>query len=384
MSTAKPPSRISIKCRIASLNVEIDAPRDSSTSLLENELAIYPAFDPSCETDVVITVCARNEVLEGTSEKISKNPSLFTVLEDGISLEFKSGHVFWSTDPGPVQIRFSPPPVKKNWIRKIGSMQYHFPHENIGQIFHELVFVPTLQLFFANRFALIHGSAVKNSKGEISVFAGTGGVGKTSMMLELVDNQDHSFVADDISILGDDGVIHANFAFPKIYGYNTLGYPEIKQRLFRKKSLLDRASWKLRILLRGGPANVRRRVNPCDFFDGRVESQGPLTRLYVLFRCNTDELKVEKISSDDAVKMNTHIMMSEYGVLYNYLHWYSFNCIGNGKQADERFVYDKLLGKSSKIQENVLSDVECLKISVPMKMTAQELKHQLTSLLLER
>jgi hypothetical protein len=368
-----------IKRKIASLNIHIDGPDNESMRILDSELALYSEYDSDRAADVIIDVCENSDVLAKKKAK-SRNPTIFSALEDGVAMKFGLAHVFWSLTSTPIRVQFAPPPISKNWIKKLRSIQYTYPHEAIGQIFHELVLIPMIQMFFSDRFAVIHGSSVGTPEGDVYVFSGTGGVGKTSMMLELVEEQKYDFIADDITVLSSEGNVHANFAFPKIYGYNTLGSPSMKKKLLGATSYADRIAWNLQ-MKRMGPSGVRRRVNPKEFFDGQISQSGKLKKFFILFRTETKNLSLESVSASKATEMNLHVMKSEYAILYNHLHWYQFNCLGTKSGIDERLSYDRMWEKSRAIQLATLENVECLKINVPMKMTAQELKDQLGQLI---
>jgi len=364
-----------IKCNIATLNVEIEGPKCPAMDILQQELLIYGDSDTSAKTDLTIQFVDPSELASQLKIR-SRNPSIFTDCEEGFSMSFGATSVYWSKNSDPVLIKCCLPSTKQRWKSKLRSQQYNYPFETIGQIFHELVLIPTLQLFYSDRFAVIHGSAIANSEEEVFIFGGTGGVGKTSLMLELVGEQGYKFLADDIAILDEQGTVLANLAFPKIYGYNTLGYPKMLKKLLANRSFLDRAAWKLK-MNRSGPQSVRRRVNPVEFFDRRVALQGRLKTLFLLFRRDQPNLSVDSLSPSDATQMNLNVMKSEYSILYNHLHWYRFNCIGRGAELDSRFAYETFWENSHRIQSRVLENISCKMINVPLDMTAQELKQQM-------
>lgn len=99
---------------------------------------------------------------------------------------------------------------------------------------------------------LIHASAV-NYNGETMVFAGEGGVGKTSMLLS-TPKEDAEFFGDDFIGIDAEGNI---YPYPKkimMYGHNTLGleHDNPSERMF------DELHWHARF--RVSPSKVRRRV----------------------------------------------------------------------------------------------------------------------------
>ncbi len=364
-----------INCNVATLNVEIEGAECPAMEILKSELSIYSDKIVAAKTDFKIQFCEPAELANQIKVR-SRNPSTFADCEDGFAIDFGPARVYWSKDSEPIKIICCLPSAKQRWRTKLRSMQYSYRYETIGQIFHELILIPTLQLFYSDRMAVVHGSALTNSENEAFVFGGTGGVGKTSLMLELVGEQGYKFLADDISIINEQGAVLANLAFPKIYGYNTLGYPEMRRKLMEDRPFLDRMAWVYQ-MKRNGPQSVRRRINPMKFFGKRVALQGALKHLFILFRRDQESLTVENVSAEEAVQMNINIMKSEYVMLYKHLYWYEFNCLGRGTHFDPQFSFHKLWKNSQRIQSRVLENVHCKMINVPLEMTAQELKQQM-------
>jgi len=336
--------------------------------VLDRELSIYP---PASSDHVDVNVeCYISE--ENSPKIVSNNPKEFQRFSDGFTMNFGSTRVFWREESKPVRVRLKIPGDAKDILKKYRSIQFTHDHESVGQTFHELVLCTTLQLFFNKRFSLIHGSAIRNTENEVTIFGGTGGVGKTSLMLELAGSKSNEFMADDIAIVEPNGTVQCNLAFPKIYGYNTIGHPEILARVFKNRSRFDQIAWKLK-LIRNGPSYVRRRVSPFDFFDGRVANSGKLKRLFLLFRCNTPNLQAIAVDSSVAVEMNLSVMKAEYYDLYNQMHWGSFNYFA---RCNEIFSVDQLFETWRKLQTEVLEHVDCRLIKIPNVMGARALKHE--------
>lgn len=99
---------------------------------------------------------------------------------------------------------------------------------------------------------LIHASAV-NYQGKTMVFAGEGGVGKTSMLLS-TPKQSAKFFGDDFVGIDAEGNI---YPYPKkimMYGHNTLGLRHDNP----SNGILDMIQWKFRFALNS--SKVRRRI----------------------------------------------------------------------------------------------------------------------------
>lgn len=370
-----------IRKKIANLCVEITSDASSEAlALLDSELTNYPAAEKDMSADIVIQYTDASKLL-GEAIPRSNNPALFTLSDNSVSMNFHHTKINWSlrNDSGPLNIRVASDWSKRSWQKKFRSMQYTHPFENIGQIFHELLLIPTLQMFYSEQLAVLHGSAVISPDGDVSIFGGTGGVGKTSLMLELARERGYQFLADDISIINSDATVFANLAFPKIYGYNTLGVPDMKKQLLGGKGVMDRLAWNLKMKLRG-PSSVRRRIDPEVFFPAGVAQQGSLKNYYILFRSSSPKLEVNPIDIDTTIQMNHCVMRAEYSNLYRHLHWYEYNTIGTGESADPGLVYRNIWSNSERIQREAFAKANCFQVNVPDTMKAQDLKSQLAGM----
>jgi len=364
---------ISIRRKIANLNVTIEGQESRFLSQLEQELDIYPSAQQ--KADILIRFG-----FEGDEKVLANNPAIHREYDDGFSANFGQATVRWHWESSPVLVEWSSPPKELCWRQKIRNIQYTHPYEQVGQIFFELVLIPTLQLFYHQHLLILHGSALADHReGTAMIFGGTGGVGKTSLELSLVGDG-YDFMADDISVIGEDGILYANFAWPKIYGYNTFNDVKIKERIFHGRDKLDRFFWELRMKRFGG-GKVRRRVDPNVFFDGAVRQQAQLKKYYILFRDYSDEISLSPISTKKAVDMSLHILSAEYMILYRHLYWHQINREGLSLlpfvTRDEIFKSWQMLGT------RVLANVQTCLVHIPIETTASQLRLHLRHLVRE-
>lgn len=125
-------------------------------------------------------------------------------------------------------------------------------------VMYELV-DPLVWLALLRRSAtFVHAGAVVAPGGGGVLLMGTGGVGKTTTVLDLALRRGWRYLGDDLVVLGADGLAR----YPKnlqVYSYNTALVPGLERRLLAGRSWPDRLAWRLRGRLLG-PASVRRRV----------------------------------------------------------------------------------------------------------------------------
>lgn len=257
------------------------------------------------------------------TEALSSNPSLIGVCNKGFYQNLGYAKLFWDLSQlsnNIIGVKMIVPKsetsgMKKN-IRRFLSMGYEVFPENIGQVMHELVFVPTT--FFFQDKVIIHGSCLHNKNFNSTViFGGTGGVGKTSSLLELGKDNNWIFLSDDIVVIDENGVIYPNYAYPKIYAYNTLDDKELERSIQNEKSLTSNLQWKLK--KKRNPASVRRRVGPNLLYKTEY-AELPLKTNLFLFRGKYDgDITVEKINSLKSSLLEENIIFPEYEAVFKFI-----------------------------------------------------------------
>ncbi len=363
---------VSFRRCIFGLTMNIHGQSDLFMDQLDMELAIYP--DSSKEPDISINVVRKID-----NHVIAKNPAIHSEYEDGFACNFGNTQIRWHWNEKPFLVEWVLPAKGKNWLRKLFNIQFSHPYQEIGQLFHELVLIPTIHLFYNDRFLLLHGSSVSRKKdNKAIVIGGTGGVGKTSLAIKLVGNK-YDFMADDITVIDSKGIVWGNFAWPKIYGYNVIRDEATRSRLFSNLDTVDKIMWHIQMRTRG-PDRMRRRISPALFFHRNIKIKSELEKYYILFRKNTQRLTIKRINTNTAVNMSLNIMASEYTILYRHLQWHRYNRSGIGNSLlfnSEENIFHKweLLGKA------ILGNAECFVVNIPLEMNGLILKNTLPDLL---
>jgi hypothetical protein len=257
------------------------------------------------------------------------------------------------------------------------SYQFSNRKESIGFIFHELVLIPSA--FFSPDLTVVHASAIDDDG--VVLFGGTGGVGKTSLELELCYNQGKSFFADDIVIIDKNGIAYPNLSFPKIYAYNLTDNEQIRKTIFSNAGVLDKIHWHSRKLI--NPAIVRRRVNPVNLYRKVTRHTKKIKTFYVLVKDGTvQSVTMHKITPEEAAVLNRLVLETEYHIIYKHLLWDEYNSIVNKKEA--RLTYS---GLADKIENNflqALTGVEAFIIKIPLNIGHKEYLKQVSEIINKR
>lgn len=359
--------------------INLDASEESL--LLKEELKIYPKVDSNAKTDITINYMGNDFVSK--YKTLNNNPSIHSLTQKGMIIEIdkiKVEYVFENRNL--VEVNFAID-NKKSALRSILSkwknIQFTRPgKENIGQIFHEIILVPLL--FFFDRYALVHASSVLTDKNKTIVFGGTGGVGKTSLEMELCRNHSCKFISDDILAVNDSGFLFPNLAFPKIYGYNIVGNKKTFDELFPHPFSTNYLHWKLLKTLKG-PSGVRRRVSPTVFYGEIVKNAQKIDSFCLLNRTDTDTIGIRNCTAHEIAKLNTRVMLSEYGVFLNHVYWHQYNCILKGNTP--QLTIEDFIDQNTRNLENALVDSKTVIIDIPLKIEHNRFKESMAQLLVD-
>jgi hypothetical protein len=289
--------------------------------LISVSLELYPSYNvENKETEIEVFI---NEVGPKNTDLRSQNPNAFKQFHQGFSTDFGSAEIYWEFVKGLLIISTITikDPFKnrlKGLIKKFISMEFPRRVEWFEQILHELFLIPAVH-FMPDR-ALIHASCVANSSGAL-VFSGTGGVGKSSALLSIMD-EDIGFVADDILVIDNEGNAYGNMARPKVYGYNCLGNG-MSSRVLRGRGLIDKLHFIIKKFL--DPKRVRRKIKPNEFFSVCYSKKNPIKALFFLFKDETSNLKTTLINPDSFSFAIVEVMNSEYQVFHKFINWHTYN-----------------------------------------------------------
>ncbi|MGI9543358.1 MAG: hypothetical protein ACR2MX_08870 [Cyclobacteriaceae bacterium] len=363
--------------RIFGKNIKIDLNGLPEAHLLQSELDLYPSISVE-EKDLVIS-----HVSEFDHQAVERaNPSAHRSLTSGFGAIMGTSEVQFLFENDLLdQVNFSFVSQKESKflkaLEKLRSIQYLTDREAIGQVFHELILVPSV--FFDPSLVMVHASGVVTPKNETILFAGTGGVGKTSLELELCINQNCHFLSDDICIVSDKGKAYPNLAYPKVYAYNMNGNTSLKKAVFKKRNALDKLQWYL--MSKRGLHKARRRISPRDFYGEVVTEGSQLDKYIVLSREKVNDIQLEILEANVAAKLNARVIQSEYGVFLNHIYWHQYNCYLAG--TEPYCTSDKIFNNMEHSLTQGLNKCQVYKLKIPVDLDHTKFVKRAVSILSE-
>lgn len=335
--------------------------------LLLESLQAYTDFNSEL-ADVFVYI---DEEFTFEETLLSNNPKIYFRYESSFTTDFGNIKVTWKISKDKqlsIYMSFPKKFLNRNtlneWAFKLISIEFGTKLEIFEQILHELVLVPST--YFLKNLVPIHASAVAFN-GNAVLFAGTGGTGKTSTILSLRDNERVSFLSDDITIIGENGYIFPNLAWPKIYGYNLKDDKKLKSLIFRDRNIIDKMHFNLRNKI--SPDRVRRKIRPEILYSSLALEGAKLRTVFYLFRHNVSSLSIEKIEIDRAVDISIKIMETEYATFHRFLEWEKINFWSNKNISKILIDLNTVKKNWKKSLHSYFKNISLELVSIPITMS---------------
>jgi hypothetical protein len=335
------------------INIEVDD--IDVRQVLIDEFKIYDEVREQADVNVYVVNTIN---FEGV---YSNTPSIHKTFKNGFLADFGGNKVLYKKeDVLSIYIEMN---KKRSFLRKFISMGYKNNIDNIGQVLHELIFVP-LNFFIENK-TIIHSSSMKNTKtGKSVMIGGTGGVGKTSMELLLCRDFDYSFISDDIAVVDDKCSIYPNLAFPKIYAYNLADNESLKNLIFKDRYFMDKFQWGFIKKFRG-ESKVRRVVSPDVLYKNFETNENDIDDYFILYKSNNvNEITISELSAKKASALTLDIIKNEYHSVFQHITWHEYNC--ELMNFEPIIKLEDTLVRWLEIYNKIFQSVNCFAIKIPV------------------
>jgi len=348
---------------------------------IESFINLYPSenIDNKKKVELIIS----NQVYP--CEVILRNPQKFNLHKKGFSFFLSEGlKIHWDLskieeDKITIYLYINEKKGKLiSFIKKFLSKSYESLYDSLGCFLHELVLVP-LTFLFQDK-VIVHGCSFYNIKAQKSIIiGGTGGVGKTSISLEIGRNKDWVFLSDDMTVIDATGKIYPNYAFPKFFGYNTLTDKAVEKKVLSEFGILNKIHWNIMKKIR--PSNVMRSFSPDKWFF--VQSMNPeLDYFCLLLRGNfPKQVDIQLLELMKCVFSNETNIFSEYYAFLNIIRWYEYNIIHTKEEAI--ITVKKIIKNYQKIYKNIFSKSNNFSLNVSNDAESSYFQKKITSILSE-
>lgn len=205
-------------------------------------------------------------------------------------------------------------------------------------------------------YSLLHASSIAIA-GKGFVFAGTPGVGKSAIILNLTRN-DTAFLSDEITLLSNNSMIYSFPSPIRVYNYNLIG----NLHLYKKMALKDKFEIRLKYfiyILSLKYAKLYQDIGAEKLFD-KIEKKSPLHSLVLLSKTTKNKIKlIQDIDKEEFVKQLILVNKYQFKHFSEYLSAYSL-CYPKSETASFWQILEKNLFESVK-------KAHCYEVEIPSK-----------------
>jgi hypothetical protein len=361
-----------------SIRFHFNDPEDAFYRNLSMQLELYQKESTDIPASLIVHINIPK--FEERFEILGVNPKTHSEIKDGFIADFGQYKTAMYMKDGVLHADLNIPCNKgaaHSYVNKfLSNIEFSSRHEMVGQICFESILVPSM--YFDNDKCLIHSAGFSDANRMGILVGGTGGVGKTSMELSLCTEGEYKFLCDDIAVVSNDGNIHPNLAFPKIYGYNMEDNDVLKAKVFKQRSLIDKAAFKFRYYLKG-PDKVRRKMSPKELFAGYENAPVPLGKYFILVKERRPSIECLAVDKKVAARMTVEIMSAEYWRFHNHLRWHIFNCAA--RDCDPIIVLDDVIKRWSACLNTALRRSKNYIVKIPLSSPHETLIQELSSVI---
>ena len=228
--------------------------------------------------------------------------------------------------------------------------------ENLAQDFISVAFRGIMLLVMLQKQgAFLHASAVEKD-GEATLFAGSGGTGKTSCCVRLVDESNYRFLSDDMTLINSNGIVCLYPKYINCFPYNLRWSDNLRSQGVESRPLFDKMHYKARSAL---GLRALRLVSPEKIWGwGKLGDRGHVSKVIHLVQGRSSSFEVKPAKSADLARENAQIFAEEFvDVLEILANWHLLDpSIPDAARVTEEV---------QKIYERAFSKAVCFIVSVP-------------------
>jgi len=353
-----------IRKNIFGQSVSFNTDNSRIFSALDSVLTLYPDSVNKAYINIEINIDNYIKI----ENLLHNNPKNHFTYYDGFGIEYGEFFIYHQISKK-INIKCF---IKKiNFFKQFRSIGFSNLEDSLSLLIHEFILLPIMN--FIPQYAPLHVSAFKSNKtGDLLLFGGTGGVGKTSLELLFCGELNYSFVADDMVVVNTNSEVYPNLSYPKIYAYNLEFNESMTNTLLKGRGLMDIAHWYIRKKVKG-LSSVRRSVAVDKLYKTFEVDKVKATKYYFLFRTNTvSEIKVESVSKDMAISNSIRILKNEfYPTFYRKIDLYEYNCI-LGKGTSPLVSMVDIENNLNQVFNQFFNEVDSFIIKIPLKMKEKD------------
>ncbi|HHT9144144.1 MAG: hypothetical protein Q7J76_03260 [Candidatus Brocadiaceae bacterium] len=356
-----------MKCIVANITIELSGSGEVYNNI-SKELSGFPETKEDSEVCFTINTKKLEVPPDVTvASDIFYNARYFALKSTPLKFEIK-GRIF---EKEPLEVNVYPAIPRKRSFRtreRFRDWNFFTIEETLAKNFVYNIFDFVMELkLLVNSSSFIHASSLEKD-GKAILFVAAGGIGKTSIMMQMLKKEGWKYLADDLSIIDSNGRVYFNPKYIQIYPYNIKNDFELYNLLIKGRGALDRLHWSYR-KLRYGEASVRRRVDPRVFFGpGKVSSSAQVAKVINLVRTNVNDFEIDGIGHDVISNMAAEILSLEISPFFKY------SCLCNGGGSDSPFPkIEEIKERAIRRFQEIFNNVPRYQLKIPLKASPSDL-----------
>lgn len=217
--------------------------------------------------------------------------------------------------------------------------------------------------------AFIHCGMMANRKNKSGIIlTGTGGCGKTSLMMELITNGSYQYMAEDFGIVGKDGKLYDMQKSAAIYQSDVKwGNAYLKQAITNLPAM-QRVEWKLKVSLKQNPLHY---FSPSSIFGNDICRQSSLARVFYLKRApKNTEITCKQLTAEAVAERAKTASFREMKELYEILG--NIRAVGGEEYYVEYPSIHELEENYKAIFVSAFRNVSCYELQVPLNVNPKD------------
>lgn len=247
-------------------------------------------------------------------------------------------------------------------------------HSKYGVFTHDVANYSCLWYIFAMTLMkydqlFIHcGMMSKEADNEGIILTGTGGCGKTSIMMELITNSGYRYMAEDFGIVDKSGDLYDMQKKAAIYQTDVKWGNRYLKKAVSNLPFTQRLEWGLKKAAHRNPVHF---FKPIEIFGNEVQNHSKLKKIFYLKRAQKGtEIQCRTLTSEQVAERAKTASFRELKELYEILG--NIRAVGGDKYYDS---YPSLFTIERKYKEILLSSlngVDCKELEVPLNVKPKD------------
>lgn len=246
----------------------------------------------------------------------------------------------------------------ENWRSKTRLTNKAFCNHLETQLtrFYYRVFLLFTQLLnLKNKSTFVHAACVAH-KGKANLFLADSGVGKSSLLFRMSQENRFSYLADDLCLITNSGEAHYVGRKISTKPYHLKNYPFLEKIVQKEMPFLQKLQWKI---LNDNRLNYR--ICPQKLFRGRIAEKVALKKAIHLVNTPEDSFSIIPVSAQKLSSISTNVLSNEL-----FLAFYNLNKVAS--IPDNTLLSGtEVLITAQKVMLEAFNSIDCYVVTVPYR-----------------